>query len=187
MRNQTAIFILSLSLGVAVFIAFITVDKTRTNWIESFLGISGSLASLVGIVYTIYQLFHLKMEADTIKTTSVETKQKLLTLQRSGDLAHGIKLIQEIQGHIRQSKHELAIARIQELKISIGEIKATLTSHCDENAMNDHLQNLNLLISSLEKDIEQKQNSIEIAKTNGDLEKVMDLYVAIKTKIFAQS
>jgi hypothetical protein len=186
-KPKSVTILLVVILVVSTIISYSLIDKTNLDWGFTFLGVIGSNASLLGIIFTLYQLNRIKAESVIIKMASLETKRKIIELENFGDLAHGVKLVQEIQGHIRSAKHEMAVARLQELKIIIGEVRGFVNLEKNDEKFDAHIQTLNLLISAHEKEIEQKKNSLRAAQINGQLEVITDFIVMLKKQLISRT
>jgi hypothetical protein len=157
-------------------------DKNQQNWGTHYINLVSSYSSLFGILYTLYQLYQLREETSIIKTASEETRNEIFKLENFGDVTRGISLIHEIQIYLRSAKHELALIKVQEIKIIISEI-ISVSNHTYASDLKTEQLNLNLLTSSLEKEIDQGKNSIKTTQINGDLERIKDLLVDVRVQI----
>jgi len=168
---------------VSTVVAWGLTDHSASDAWLTFWGIVGSNASVLGVVYLLIQLHHIRQEAEVIAATAAETRQKILDFTHVGDLAIATKLIQDVQGCARASKHEIAVIRLEEVKIIIGQVKAT---GCGAPTGVDYgliIQKLNFLIGSFEKEIETKTNTLQVARTNAELEGILDTLVGVKSRI----
>lgn len=180
-RNANTLLVLLLAVSTAV--TFYFTDRKVTGWGFGFLGAIGSNASILGIVYTLYQLYKIREETALIKETSEATKRELFKLENFGDITRGISLIHETQNYLRSTKFELALIKLQELKIIIAE-NISITAEGDQaDELRAEKTNLNLLIASLEKEIESQRSSIRIPKINGSLENIRDLLISLRIDI----
>jgi hypothetical protein len=161
-------------------------DRDQPGWQVVLLGVVGSYASVFGIIYTLLQVRHLSSEAEIIKKTAEETKQRLFEFEHFGSLATAIKLVQEIQGYARSRKYELAVARLQELKIAIERAKHVLGGKNPERGFDDSVRTINFQIASMEKEFEVHHTQLRISAINSELETIMDFLVRIQNQLLAK-
>jgi hypothetical protein len=183
MTSRAATISLSLALLVSTGISWWLTDHTKGDSWFTFWSIVGANASVLGVVYLLVQLHQIRKEAEVIAATGTETRQKILDFTHVGDLALATKLIQDVQGCARASKHEIALIRLQEAKIIIGQLKATRSGAMSGIDYSQIIQRLNFLISSFEKEIETKTNTLQVARTNADLETIIDALVGVRSQI----
>lgn len=162
------------------------IDPSRPDWRVTFWGIVGSNASVLGIIFALVQLHQLRKESAIITETSNETKNKLLELDQFADLARATKLIQEIQGYSRSAKHEMAVMRLQEVKVIVVQAKGLKGKTISGVDFDRILQKLNYLINGLEMEIETKSNSLKVSVSNGELEMILDSLVNLQTQILTK-
>ena len=136
--------------------------------------------------HLLVQLHYIRQEAEVIAATAAETRQKILDFTQVGDLAIATKLIQDVQCCARASKHEIAVIRLQEAKIIIGQVKATGSSVSTGIDYGLIIQKLNFLINSFEKEIETKTETLQVARTNAELEGILDTLVGVKSRIITK-
>ena len=183
MSSRTATTVLVVALLVTTALTAWLTDFEAEGAAAKFMGIVGSNASILGILYSLYQLSHLRAETALIKQASEETKSKILTLQHYGEISAGISLIPEIQNYLRSRKFELAIVKIQELKRILTEAIGNASDTTAAGTLKEEIQSLNLLISSFEKEIEEKRKSIQICQVNSDLERIRDLLLDLSAAL----
>ncbi len=184
--SKTVAVSLVLGFAFTTVAAYYATDRTQDSWWVTFWGVTGSSASVLGIIYAIVQLHYIKKEAAIIAKTSAATRRDMLELTHFADLERAIKLIQEIQSHVRSLKHEMAVVRLQELKIIIGQVNAATPSAQPRLAFDQMLLKLNFLIAGIEKDIENKTKALQVARANGELEGILDSLVTLQTQIIAK-
>ena len=110
----------------------------------------------------------------------------MLEFTHFADLERAIKLIQEIQSHARSLKHEMAVVRLQELKIIIGQVNVAMPGAQPRVAFDQMLLKLNFLIAGIEKDIENNTRALQVARANGELEGILDSLVTLQSQIFTK-
>ena len=187
MKSPKAIAIcLFLIFVVSTLLTYHFIDIARPDWKVTFWGIVGSNASVLGIVFALVQLHQIRKEAAIISETSNDTRNKLLELDHFGELAKATKLIQEIQGYSRSAKHEMAVMRLQEVKIIIVQAKGLKGKIVSDVDFDQILTKLNYLINGLEKEIETRSKSLKVAVTNGELETILDSLVKVQTQILTK-
>jgi hypothetical protein len=171
---------------IAVAFTYVFFDKSQPNWFLVFWSVVGSTASVFGICFTVYQLQQIREETAIILAASEETKKELFKLENFGDVTRAIALIHETQTHLRSSKFEIALIKVQEFKIILIEYISTYTLKTLDKKLNEGKVKVNLLTSSLEKEIEQNQNSIIITQVNCDLENLKDTLIEARIQIKKQ-
>lgn len=187
MTNKSAILTL-LALGVITSIAtYFSVDHAQAGWFVTYWGIVGTNLSVLGIIYTAVQIKMLRTEAEIIKTVTDETREGINALNRFADVTRAMKLIQEIQGYARARKHEVAVMRLQELKIIIGQMKSFNSSLPSPLDLDGIIQKLNQIINGMEKDIESKTTSVKSVLVNANLERILDSLVDIQSETFRRN
>ena len=99
-------------------------------------------------------------------------------------MATAIKLAQEVQGYLRSAKIDLALMRLQDIKIVIGQINPLNPLKAPALEPEVILRKVNYLINAIEKDIQMKTKELSTIKANAELEIVVDALVALrKTQI----
>ncbi|QGZ40327.1 hypothetical protein [Pseudoduganella flava] len=166
------VLILAVATTVSTYVFF---DRINSNFFTTFWGVIGTNLSVVGFVYTLYQIHQLRSEAEIIRVTADQTRGQLYNLNVYGELAKGVKLIQEIQGYTRGKKYETGVLRLQELKavISIAQIQnARRSNPFDLIAVT---RTLNQLINGMEKELTNSGNSFRANAANASLEEILDI------------
>lgn len=158
-------------------------DRSQPNWLVGFWSIIGSTASVLGICLTLYQIHQIRQETAIIRAASEETKAELFKLENFGDVTRAISLIHETQTHLRSLKFEIALIKIQEFKIILIEYISVYGDGSLEEELEQGKVKINLLTSSLEKEIEQKKCTMKITHVNCDLESIKDTLIAARIQI----
>jgi hypothetical protein len=184
--NKAAIILLLIFIFSSIGLLFLY-PKNAADWYVLYWGVIGSNASVLGIVYTIVALNNIRRESEIIVLATRETKQKLDDFNGVSDIAKAIKLIQEIQGYARSHKYEVGIIRLQELKITVSQLKIINSGTPEIPDLSDSIFNINKLIASMEKEIAAKSVNLKIATVNGSLETLSDLLIEIQTKIIKRN
>ena len=145
MTSRATTITLALAMLGSTGVSWWLTDHAKSDWCLTFWGIVGSNASILGVVYLLIQLHHIRKEAEVIAATGAETRQNILDFTHVGDLAIATKLIQDVQSCARASKHEIAVIRLQEVKIIIGQVKATRSNAPTGIDFGQIIQKLNFL------------------------------------------
>jgi hypothetical protein len=181
--NQKSAIIGLVALSVLSTIAtFSLMDHTKADWFQVFWGIVGTNLSILGIIYTWVQIALLRHEAEIIRSTTNDTQERIKALNRFGDVATAMKLIQEIQSYTRARKYEPGVMRLQELKIIIGQMKSFNSGLQHPLDLDGTIVRLNQLINAMEKDIDSRTASLKVAAANASLERILDTLVHIQTE-----
>lgn len=179
------ILLLILAVVISTTATWFFIDRNKPSWLVEYWSIIGTNVSLIGFCFTLYQIRQIRSESSVIASTVEETRNKLFDLNKYGDLSKAVKIIQEIQSHTRGQKYEIAVMRLQDLKIIIGNLKVT-NEHGSESTMDSHIESINFTIYDLEKEIESKGGKLRIAKLNSTLETMMDMLVLLQSKILVK-
>jgi len=99
------------------------VENEICSKIASFLSIFGTCASLLGIGLTYKQILSVKETSDEIKSSVDKSLNEINEFLSFSDISSTIKQIHEIQTFIHNSKIELALIRIRDLRFQLIQIK----------------------------------------------------------------
>lgn len=93
------------------------------NHLITYLSLSGSIASIVGILFAIYQILKIKSNSELTKIAIEDTRHDIERILSIADLTKSNEAIKLIQDSIAMAKYEIALLRLQELKLMIIEFK----------------------------------------------------------------
>ena len=89
----------------------------------TWLSLIGNLASIVGIIFAIYQILKIKSNSELTKIAVEDTRRDIERIFSIADLTKSNEAIKLIQDSIATAKYEIALLRLQELKLMIIEFK----------------------------------------------------------------
>lgn len=92
------------------------------TWID-ILSLIGSIASIIGIPLSLWQIFKIKSNTDASRKAIEETKGEIQRVASISDLAKVAEIIKHIQDSISEQKDDIALFRLKELKSIIIELK----------------------------------------------------------------
>ena len=149
------------------------------------LFVSGTLASLFGLLVLFIQVSAIKNISQVTKETTEKTKEGILSFLSASDISKTIKLVQEIQVFNRSNKYELSFLRMQDLKYDLSQIKNNdgFKPLIKKSIYLNHLLDLSIYINSVEKELKFKSESLDTVKLNSFLEKISSDLVDLDTKI----
>jgi hypothetical protein len=176
-------WLISGGLFISSILVYHFIDIKKIDWFFSYWGVVGTNVTIVGIIYTLYQINQLKSESKIIQDTTSETKNRIFYVNGYADIAKGISLIQEVQSHIRGKKYEVSLMRLQELKITIGSVKSLNSRQTSPVNMTATIKDLNILINNIEKEISNEGKTLKTTLVNSSLEEILDMLVELKNKL----
>lgn len=93
------------------------------NHLITYLSLAGSIASIVGILFAIYQILKIKSNTEITRISVERTRHDIERIFSIADITKSNETIKLIQDSIATAKYEIALIRLQELKLMIIEFK----------------------------------------------------------------
>ncbi|MFH6963575.1 hypothetical protein ACHRVK_14365 [Flavobacterium plurextorum] len=168
-KNSIIIFIIGLGLTISLFYYFLEV-KNRT--ILNFLSLFGTFTSLYGLWLAYEQILSLKKSSEETKNAVIDSLKKIDQILSVSELSKANKIIQEIQTSNSNSKHELSLLRMRDLKNILIQIKYNkdLNSYTETGLYIQNIADLSIDINNLNDLIIGKKKGINSSKLNSNLE-----------------
>lgn len=95
----------------------------NSNRLMAYLSLIGNIASIAGILFAVYQILKIKSNSELTKIAIEETRHDIERIFSIADLTKSNEAIKLIQDSIATTKYEIALLRLQELKLMIIEFK----------------------------------------------------------------
>jgi len=100
------------------------VNDEFVKWIS----IIGSVASLIGIAFTYWQIYKTRRAAEAAKDASLQTQKAISRNLLISDVSNCMKHIEEIRLYMRGENYELALVRVNDLNSNLIQIQKVLES-----------------------------------------------------------
>lgn len=155
------------------------------DYLITYLSLSGSIASIVGILFAIYQILKIKSNAEITRISVEETRNDIERILSIADLAKSNETIKLIQDSIAREKYEIALLRLQELKLMIIEFKEIPLLDVDDfkSKMSDLIIKLGIDIISLHNCVISNDNRFRPEIVLEHLETTSEILTEIKSKL----
>ena len=141
---------------LAIFIVSIVISlllHKKYSGFCDYLSIIGSIASVLGIIYTLYEIFKIKSTAEAINVAIDNNTNSLSQYTTFKDINVLSTIIDEIEAYARQNKIEPTLIKLKYLKDEIGILKEFLEKS-DSNLQpikisSTQMSKLNMFITQL--------------------------------------
>jgi hypothetical protein len=181
--NKKEFIWIFLSIVFSLFLVLFFIDFKKEDWFLVFWGVFGTNVTILGMIYTLYQITQLKSESKIIQDAVKETKDKIHFVNGYADVARGIQLIKEIQGHMRSNKFEVGVIRLQELKMVVSAVKKLNFLQTEPVEMESINKDINFLINDVEKEISSGGKTLKVTRLNSSLERIFDSLDELQNKL----
>lgn len=183
-KNIYILLIFIASFTLINWILFNNIDKIDKKALDV-LSITGTIASLVALIIVLVQIARLKTLSETIRSTAESTRSEIMSFLFVSDLSKAIKLTQEIQIYNGHKQFDLSKLRMQDIKYSLIQIRndPRLANFIDRESYNNNIINISVDISSIDKELQEKSNSIDILKLNEFMESVQNDLIDLDTRL----
>ena len=188
--------VIAMIMSVA-FILYEIYFKTE-SWISDSIGLLGSIASLAGVFFALYQIKQANMQIKKVSKISVATQQavennrteirKFLSFSNMG---HLIEIIKNTQNYVRSQDYKLAVILMQDIKDDMlrvnSELKEMLSDR--ENIMQEMITKINIDIQSLvshsmqNKQQQNKQSTLKPDVIHKNLEEAREFIIKIESDL----
>jgi len=140
------------------------------------IGVLGSLASLVGLPIAIWQIYKTRRAAEAAETASLQTQKSILRNLLLSDVSICIKHIEEIKSSARNEKYELSLTRVNDLISQLIQIQEVLKG--SNQIYQIDFDEALLKLAGIRKDFERKlikdSVKVSIARINNQLGIISD-------------
>ncbi len=160
-----------IALSVLLYIFVPLIEEKTVNLIS----ISGTLASITGLILVFIQNSHAIKISEATQEAANTSRNRILSLFYTIDIAKLQKTIHEIQQYNRSKNFQLSILRMQELREGLQNIRcnADLTSILSEKKINALISTMSIDISTIEKQLSTDEIFVDISKLNDNLDSVL--------------
>jgi len=140
------------------------------------LGLLGSIASLVGLPVAIWQISKTRRAAESAKTASIQTQHVISRNLLLSDVSTCTRNIEEIKSFVRNGKYESALIRVTDLISQLIQIREVLenSSQPHQIEFEERLSQLVIIRTDFEKKLAKSSAKINIVQVNSQLAEVSD-------------
>lgn len=169
---------------LGLYIYYQNLDSQLKNSLN-LISILGSYLSLFGIIMSFYQIYDLKEINDRTQKEVNQSLTKINNILSISELSKSLKVIDEIQNCLRNSKNEIGLIRMKDLKYILIQIKQNkdLEQHTNNEEYSQFIVDLSIDISNLSDNILKPQKSINITKVNSNLENIATKLIELENKL----
>ncbi len=140
------------------------------------IGVLGSVASLVGLPIAIWQIYKTRRAAEAAEDASLQTQKSILRNLLLSDVSICIKHIEEIKSSARNEKYELSLTRVSDLISQLIQIQEVLKGSSQIHQIDFDKALLKLVV--IRKDFERKlvkdSGKINTVRNNNQLDLISD-------------
>jgi hypothetical protein len=150
--------------------------------------VSGTFASLTGLVIVFFQIKQVKNVAQATKEASEKTRARITELIFVMEIPKAQRLVVEIQNYNRQKKFEISLLRMQDLRYHLLQIKnnVNFSEFIKLQDYVDFVTDISIEINNVEKVIEKAPKTFNMVRMNSTLDRILihlsDLDIIIKTE-----
>lgn len=159
-------------LAVISFIFFLLPEnqKSLINYVTYF----GTYTSIFGIMITYAQILSVKEISEDTKLKIEDSLQKTYKILTISELSKSIKLVQEIQNYLLNSKLESAVIRLKDLKSTLIQLKHNnnLDEYTKSSVYSTYLTNISVNTTNLNQHIIGSKTGVNINKIVSNLEDI---------------
>ena len=140
------------------------------------IGVFGSVASLVGLPIAIWQIYKTRLAAEASEVASLQTQKSILRNLLLSDVSTCIKHIEEIKSSARNEKYELSLTRINDLISQLIQIQEVLKgSHqVYQIDFDEALSKLAGIRNDFERKLSKDSVKINTVRNNNQLDLISD-------------
>lgn len=148
-------------------------DVETVYW---WLGLFGSLASLIGLPIAIWQIVKTRRAAEAAKDASLETQKEISRNLLISDVSTCMRNLEEIKSYVRDEKYEFALIRVTDLISQLIQIRELLenSSRIHQIQFKERLSQLSIIRKSFEKKIARGSARLNIVQVNSQLSELSD-------------
>ncbi len=145
----------------------------------------GSIASLLGLLWTYIQVQRVKKVADATRQASEETKDSVQRMLSVAQVAKYCESIHLIIDEITANELRLALHLMRELKAAMIELQTVpyLQHNGYSETLSTHVKNMGVHIASLQKSLHDSGSRLKKDKITQDLDELSSVMTEIQAKI----
>ena len=147
-------------------------ERRFVKWI----GVIGSVASLVGLPIAIWQIYKTRRAAEAAEVASLQTQKSILRNLLLFDVSICIKHIEEIKSSARNEKYELSLTRVNDLISQLIQIQEVLkgSNQGIQSDFDESLIKLSNIRNDFEKKLSKSSVKINTVRVNSQLDLISD-------------
>ena len=147
-------------------------ERRFVKWI----GVIGSVASLVGLPIAIWQIYKTRRAAEAAEVASLQTQKSILRNLLLFDVSICIKHIEEIKSSARNEKYELSLTRVNDLISQLIKIQEVLkgSNQGIQSDFDESLIKLSNIRNDFEKKLSKSSVKINTVRVNSQLDLISD-------------
>jgi hypothetical protein len=170
--------------AIIAMIIFFTLDKKDIT-IVNFFTIFGTYASLFGLWIAYRQLLSLQAVNTETKNAVDKSLNRINQILSVSELSKANKIIQEIQTSNLNSKYELSLLRMKDLKYILIQIKSNseLNIYTETSTYNKNITDLSIDINNLNDFIIGLKKGVNFSKLNSNLEELSTVLSEFENKL----
>ncbi len=130
------------------------------------IGIIGSVASLIGLPVAIWQIYKTRRAAEAAREASLQTQKVISRNLFISDVSTCVKHIEELKTFVRNENYQLALVRINDLVSQLMQIQ--------ETNFEETIEKLSKIRNDFERKLEKSSAKIKIAEVNSQLALISD-------------
>lgn len=140
------------------------------------LGLLGSIASLTGLPFAIWQIYKTRRIAEAARNASLKTQAAISRNLLLSDISICTRNIEEIKSFTRNEKYESALIRITDLVSQLIQLRETLESSNQPHQIEfeERLSQLVIVRVNFEKKLTKDSVKINVVQVNSQLSEISD-------------
>ncbi len=180
-KKTILVFVIGTIIIFGLFYFLNSEEKTLINFFTLF----GTFASLYGLWLAYMQILSLKISNESTKKAVDKSLNRINQVLSVSELSKANKIIQEIQTSNINSKHELSLIRMKDLKHILIQIKfnSELNIYTETSTYNKNITDLSIDISNLNDFILGTKRGVNFSKLNSNLEELSTTLSEFENKL----
>lgn len=140
------------------------------------IGIIGSIASLVGLPIAIWQIYKTRRAAESAKMASIQTQKTISRNLILSDVSNCTRNLEEIKQFVRNERYESSLIRTNDLVTQLIQIREILKSsdYVHKVEFKETLSQLSIIRENFEKKLVKSSAKIDGVQINSQLSKISD-------------
>lgn len=140
------------------------------------LGLLGSIASLIGLPVAIWQISKTRRAAEAAEKAASQTQKDISRNLLLSDVSTCTRNLEEIKSFVRNGKYESALIRVTDLISQLIQIREMLESSKQTHQIEfeERLSQLVIIRTDFEKKLAKNSAKINIVQVNSQLSEISD-------------
>lgn len=140
------------------------------------IGVIGSVASLIGLPVAIWQIYKTRHAAEAAKDASNKTQKIISQNLLLTDISTCAKLIDDVKSYVRSERYETALIRVTDLITQLNQSQRVFskTTTIEELDFEVFLGQLVIIRDLFERKVNSSSVKINQARINGQLSEILD-------------